>query len=371
MNHVPQKWVIGEDPQHPAIAISEIATSDMPQFAVMEEGDVSGISRLNPLLQAIPAALTSQHVSQHHFMEVIIDGPLAKAKDGVGFRAFSLGDNGKIKEHAVLMDPEKLGNLVNTGLLLQTASVLLAQKHLADINEKLLTISEDVKKVANFQTDERASKIYAAIKYLRQTAPGLQNGELSSAIRKTLEDLELELIGIQTHLLKEIVTISHEVQNCAISTFFSSDKITTKLKGLQQDQQKRIVEWKMALSARAFALQMVSLFSGDETLLKARESSIRQDVDEFKKVLEEVAHVHRNRIDAISPVTESSNATHANKVMLNKWLSLHLAPQKQQTEAIRLGLEQFSQRLAIEQAQPTRLIVEMADGKPVKLFHAA
>lgn len=51
---------------------------------------------ISPLLQALPSALTSHHFAQHNDMEVIIDGPLAKAKDGVGFRAFSLGACRKI-----------------------------------------------------------------------------------------------------------------------------------------------------------------------------------------------------------------------------------------------------------------------------------
>lgn len=45
-----------------------------------------------------------------------------------GFRGFSTGEKG-IKEHAVLLNPDKLSQLVNAGMLLNVASAVLAQKH--------------------------------------------------------------------------------------------------------------------------------------------------------------------------------------------------------------------------------------------------
>ncbi|MBB1200862.1 hypothetical protein EGM70_11225 [Enterobacteriaceae bacterium 89] len=370
MNQLPEKWVIGDDPQHPVVSVTAMTPSVLEEGYALEEGDVSGISRLSPLLQAIPTALTSNHLSQHNYMEVIINGPLAKTKDGIGYRAFSFGDDGKIAEQAVLMDADKLGNLVNTGLLLQTASVLLAQKHLADINEKLVAIAEDVKKVSEFQHNDRTSKIDAAIKYLRQIAPGLQKGELSPTIRHKLEDFEVQFSGIQSHLRQDIITTSKEVRSCADPDFFGTNGITKKINGLQKDLQKHIVEWKMALGVRICALKMVSLFEGDASLQISREDSLRQDVEEFRVILEDAERIQRDRIAGLSSFTESDNATNANKVLLNKWLKLHLAPQMQQTKDLQQTLEQFSQQLAIAKSEPTRLVVEMENGQPVKLFHA-
>lgn len=370
MNNLSKKWLIGDDPQHPVVAVSLLSADALTEGEQLEEGDVTGIAKLSPLLQALPSALTSHHVAQHNYMEVIIDGPLAKAKDGVGFRAFSLGDNGKIKEHAVLMDADKLSNLVNTGLLVQTASVLLAQKHLADINEKLIAISEDVKKIADFQSNERASKISAAIKYLRQVSSVLATGERLSAIRQKLEDFEVEFSSIQTHLRQDVISASYAIEHCADPDFFGTDGITREIKKHQQRMQKHIVEWKMALSVRICALQLASLFVENDALQAEREKSIKDDIEEFTQDLEKVERIQRQRIAGISSFTESSNATNANKVLLSKWLTLHLAPHREQMAQSHQLIEHFSQKLVIEQAQPTRLVVEMENGQPVKLFQA-
>lgn len=369
MNFFPEKVSIGEDPLHPVLIVSAIKPSFLEaSIDIFEEADISGVSKLSPLLQALPTALTSQHVAQHNFMEVIIDGPLAKTKEGVGFRAFSFGDNGKIKEHAVLMDADKLSNLVNTGLLLQTASVLLAQKHLADINEKLVLISEDVKKISDFQSNNRASKISSGIKYLRQITPGLHNGDLSPVIRQKLEDFEVQFISIQDHLFRDITLINKEVENCADPDFFGTDGITKEIKKRQEIIKKHIIEWKMALSVRIYALQLISLFDGDVSLQKERNNSIRQDIENFKGILNDIAHVQRKRISNISAFMESSNSTNANKVLLNKWLTLYLFPQTQHTNELLCDYDKFSLDLSTADAKPTRLIVEMENGKLVKLY---
>ncbi|MGE2787613.1 YaaW family protein, partial [Escherichia coli] len=74
----------------------------------------------------LPSLATAAHIASHHYMEVIIDGALAKVKDGSGYRGFSLGEKG-IKAHAVLLNPDKLNQVVNAGILRNVASAILAQ----------------------------------------------------------------------------------------------------------------------------------------------------------------------------------------------------------------------------------------------------
>jgi len=267
------------------------------------------------------------------------------------------------------MDADKLGNIVNTGLLLQTASVLLAQKHLADINEKLLAISEDIKKISDFQFNERGSKITSTIKYLRQITPGLNKGELSPFLRQELEGIERQFIGIQEHLCRDILSTNREIETCADPDFFGTDGITREIKKRQETLQKHIVEWKLALSVRIYALQLVSLFDSDSILQGEREGCIRHDVENFKSILKGIETVQYTRIEGISALTESGNATNANKVMLKKWMTFHLFPQAQQTSELHLMFEQFSQRITVAKSQPTRLIIEMDKGEMVRLYN--
>lgn len=367
MNDCPNKWVFGYDSQHPVLAVSVVEPPSHDVIQTMEERDVAGISRLSPLLQVLPSLATAQNVAQHNYMEVIIDGPLARVKEGGGFRGFSLGDKG-IKEHAVLLDADKLGNLVNTGLLLQTASVLLAQKHLADINEKLTIIAEGVQAISDFQNNERATSIDGAIQYLRQVAPVILEGEQQDIIRHKLEDFEVQFTSIQTHLLKDIETVNNEVTSCSDPSFFGSDGITVKLKSLQDTLQKRLFEWHMATSVRVHSLQLLALYNDVSLLKKQRYNDIKKSIDRFNQLVQQTESHLLNRINGITAFTESSNATNANKTSLRKWVTLRLEKQKQHIIQLDQAFDHFNQELALAQSQPSRMIVEMKNGQPVRLF---
>ena len=72
-------------------------------------------------------------------MEVVINGDLVQASDGDGLRAFAM-ESGHIKEHARLFDVQKLQNAINAAAIWQVASVVVAQKHLANASALYIPI---------------------------------------------------------------------------------------------------------------------------------------------------------------------------------------------------------------------------------------
>lgn len=145
-------------------------------------------------------------------MEVVIDGALVRASDGNGFRAMSMGADG-IREQARLFEAGDLTNLVNAAAVWQLASVVVAQKHLADISEKLTEIKEAVTSISDFLDAERRSVIQGTYQYLSQACEVLTQGELSPAIRLELESCERELLCVSlTHMCP---TYAHDApRNC-------------------------------------------------------------------------------------------------------------------------------------------------------------
>lgn len=95
--------------------------------------------------------MTAAEVANKHIMEVVIHGDLAKAADGNGLRAFSRASNGNFTEHARLYHADSLSNLVNAAAVWQIASVVVAQKHLADINKKLEDLQDGINRISDFQ----------------------------------------------------------------------------------------------------------------------------------------------------------------------------------------------------------------------------
>ena len=362
-----QLWGFGHDIHQPALTVATIPPSELISTEAMQEQDITGISRLSPLLQTLPSLVTSVHVASHQYMEVIINGPLANVKDGPGFRGFSLGEKG-IKEHAVLLNPDKLNQLVNAGMLLNVASAVLAQKHLADISKKLTEIVEAVREVSAFQNNARKSEIIGAIQYLQQITPVVLEGQCSPAIRQKLEDIEVQFSALQAHLLTDITAAGDKVSALKDRGLFGSTEITNKIQTQQKILDERIHEWDLAIKVRAQALHLLTHAEGDTTLVKQRQQTIVHNYQQFESVIDKVERQLHRRIQGISALTEQSNTTNANKVLLRKWTTTTLMQQKMGIEEAHLSFAQFQQGLLAEQPQSARLLVEMQDGKPVKCF---
>ncbi len=362
-----QRWGFGQDINQPALTVSTIPPSELISTEAMQEQDITSISRLNPLLQTLPSLATSAHVASHQYMEVIINGPLASVKDGPGFRGFSLGEKG-IKEHAVLLNPDKLNQLVNAGMLLNVASAVLAQKHLADISKKLTEIVEAVREVSAFQNNARKSEIIGAIQYLQQITPTVLEGQCSPAIRQKLEDIEVQFSALQAHLLTDITAAGDKVSALKDRGLFGSTEITNKIQTQQKILDERIHEWGLAIKVRAQALHLLTHTEGDTTLVKHRQQTIVHNYQQFESVIDKVERQLHQRIQGISALTEQSNTTSANKLLLRKWTATTLMQQKMAIEEAHSSFRKFQQGLLAEQPQSARLLVEMQDGKPVKCF---
>ncbi|MFG1601579.1 YaaW family protein [Klebsiella quasipneumoniae] len=362
-----QRWGFGHDIHQPALTVATIPPSELISTEAMQEQDITGISRLSPLLQTLPSLTSSAHIASHQYMEVIINGPLASVKDGPGFRGFSLGEKG-IKEHAVLLNPDKLSQFVNAGMLLNVASAVLAQKHLADISKKLTEIVEAVREVSAFQNNARKSEIIGAIQYLQQITPVVLEGQCSPAIRQKLEDIEVQFSALQAHLLTDIAAAGDKVSALKDRGLFGSTEITNKIQTQQKILDERIHEWGLAIKVRAQALHLLTHAEGDTTLVKHRQQTVVHNYQQFESVIDKVERQLHQRIQGISALTEQSNTTNANKVLLRKWTTTTLMQQKMAIEEAHLSFEQFQQGLLTEQPQSARLLVEMQDGKPVKCF---
>ncbi|EOL8878889.1 hypothetical protein ACM9PQ_003531 [Enterobacter mori] len=362
-----QRWGFGHDIHQPALTVATIRPSELISTEAMQEQDITGISRLSPLLQTLPSLAASAHIASHQYMEVIINGPLASVKDGPGFRGFSLGEKG-IKEHAVLLNPDKLSQFVNAGMLLNVASAVLAQKHLADISKKLTEIVEAVREVSAFQNNARKSEIIGAIQYLQQITPVVLEGQCSPAIRQKLEDIEVQFSALQAHLLTDIAAAGDKVSALKDRGLFGSTEITNKIQTQQKILDERIHEWGLAIKVRAQALHLLTHAEGDTTLVKHRQQTVVHNYQQFESVIDKVERQLHQRIQGISALTEQSNTTNANKVLLRKWTTTTLMQQKMAIEEAHLSFEQFQQGLLTEQPQSARLLVEMQDGKPVKCF---
>ncbi|HFI9141866.1 TPA: YaaW family protein [Escherichia coli] len=361
------RWVFENEKSQRVLTVSSIALNKITHPDTLVRHDITEISRLGPLLQTLPSLATAAHIASHHYMEVIIDGALAKVKDGSGYRGFSLGEKG-IKAHAVLLNPDKRNQLVNAGILLNVASAILAQKHLADISNKLTQIIETIREISAFQNNARKSEIVGAIQYLQQITPVVIEGQSSPEIRQILEAIEKDFSTLQDHLLTDIAFAGEKVASINDGSFFSSATITSKIQAQQKIIEERTMEWDLAMKVRGQALHLVSHSEGQTMLVERRQQAIEHHYAQFDTVISKVEKQLQSRIDSISAVAEQANTTSANKVILRKWCNNRLMPQKVAIKEASQAFDQFQQNMLDKPLQTSRMLVEMKDGKPVKCY---
>lgn len=283
----------------------------------MEE---SGVDRLSPIFQEVPGLLIKGKESSEKIMKVVVDGPLSAAADGDGLRAFVRNENNLFVEHARLYETSGLSQLISANVVFNIASTVVAQKHLADINEKLVEIKEGVEKVKKFQENERKSKITGAVEYLQQVSPVVIGGHATSHVRQQLESIESNLAQVQHHLLKDIQDLSDDNGVSSKKFDFFAKNIRQGILKRQDKMSDILQQWWLCLSSRLLACRLLAYFPGERELAKARYAHLKETADKFlyediSKFLSSV----RAAIGSVSSVFETKSEQSANRISLLEW----------------------------------------------------
>lgn len=270
--------VLADSSNQAAITIK--ASDDFEAYdAGLQHGASSATARrLGSMLQAAPSVLVASEASGKQLMEVMVNGNLVRAADGNGYRAFAMGPKG-VKEHARLFESERLQNIINAGAVWQVASVIVAQKHLADISKKLDTIAKGVRSLSNFMNDQRRAVIEAAYRYLEQARSTLEAGEIPSSVRTELERCERDLLETETHLHKEILGgLSTSVQH---EETIGTEELAMGISRKIRDQEILLRDLALCIRTRICAWHVLSLFPGEPKLKEARRSDLERAIRDF------------------------------------------------------------------------------------------
>ena len=259
------------------LTMEELPLQSLPKQRDHRDAGAHGVSNLSPMLQALPAMVISGEVSSARYMKVVVNGPLALAKDGDGALGFVRGAKGRIAEQARLFEGD-LSTIVNSAAIFNVASMALAQKHLADISARLDEIKGGVDKIKQFQHSQREAEIAGAVGYLRQIAEPVMAGESRAAFEHQLEGLENTLLGIQNHLCADIQELVAKVPALKDEGKFGMSVFRSKLTEVQIEFHELAHQWKLCVAARMMACRILCNFSGTRSTVEARERTVRDDV---------------------------------------------------------------------------------------------
>lgn len=363
----PTAIVIGTSPDAPMIAVRPIASlHGLDSTEPLDSQSRGTVDRLSPLLQAAPSLLVAQEAAGRQLMEVVIDGSLVAAADGNGLRAFAMGPKG-IAEHARLFDAANLQQMINAAALWQVASVLVAQKHLADISRKLGDIQKGIAGISRFLDNQRKARITSTYKYLLQVHAALQAGELPEAARIELESCERDLIEIQDHLMAEYrQKVGEAVEGGPWGTKKACHQVDSKLTALNLLAQDIAV----CIETRIAAWVILSLYPGSPQQRIARRESIEASISAFEALGSFSQRKLQPEIQSLHSFWNRAKTLESRRTLLRD-RCLTSGAQLSELAARTRGHIRQSDQAMLSAARPTRLLMQVEGGEIVAIEQGA
>jgi hypothetical protein len=354
-SHAITKIGIGGNADRPAVTIEALPSTSYYDKAKPLDVGSKTVSRLGELFQAAPALLEAWEASGKRLMEVVVDGELVRAADGNGFRAFAMGGKG-IKEQARLFDSANLQNMINAAAVWQFASVVVAQKHLADISSKLDAIKEGVGKLSRFLDNQRKARIQSSYDYLIQAYNAIESGDLPSSVRIQLESCERDMMEIERHLEMEYRQCAeNKVQH---KETFGTKELTADIASKIADLEQLTKDLGFCVKTRIAAWHVLSLYPGEPGLKEARRASLEQSIESLQSLTPCCTAVTKEISLIKSKCNLASTLKERRGELIGKW-SLAIVALEHETQNSRAAIEQTQQLLTVND-RPTRMMLKFA-----------
>ncbi|KLA94582.1 MULTISPECIES: hypothetical protein [Xanthomonas] len=360
-----------------ALAVTELPVAVFDRVSDKSRKPSKAVGRLNALLQAGPSgALAAQGVPVNVF-EVAINGPLLNAKDSAGnviedtYRAMTNGGSGGIKEHGLLTKPESLSNAMNAAAVWQVASVVVAQKHLADISEKLDGIVTTIKRVEAKLDAQRRGALMGAMDTLREVSTPILQGEHSPHNRQTLEDQYQKMMDKKHEihqLLKDRIQALTDLQDT--QTFGASDfpqKICDEMDEIETLFQESL----LCSRIRFQAWSLLTALPGEALLKHERHRTVQQDFDQafspdgLRSVFEQNITDLILRVDS-KMVFKTTLANHRTELTKKLRATLRTLDQDIRTQRAIIAK---GDALLSDATQPTRVLVKTQNNQVIAFKH--
>jgi hypothetical protein len=241
----------------------------------------------------------------------------------------------------------------------------LGQKRLADIKRKLNEIKISVKRIEEFQQNERLSKLTGMLDYLEQIAPAIMKGEGTAHDLAQLESREPTVLSIRNHLFTDLETQTAAIPDVKDPDTFGSEGAAKAI----ADHHEHFEQALLCLRVRAANLQLASCVDLNEHKRQARIDDIRMSLDELRQEGPYLvkADVMMHKIEKLSALTSSSETLTRRKFELLQSHSELATSVKSWRAAIEQDLESVD-NLFKRQEEPTRVLLKL-DAERVMGMH--
>lgn len=343
---------------------ADAAKKQLSRATLLPTQAVSGLlgRMIEPLMQAAPSVGVASMANSSKLMEVVISGQMLAASDGNGLRAIAKA--GKGFEHARLFEPNNLQAVASITAIWQLASILVAQKHLADISSALKHVESKVDGIQSFLEEERFAVIRSAMNYLKIAKQAVETGEFLALTRDKLEDFEIELDRAGMTLLDQIkresaLALERDTVGCEgeyQSAFAKHTRLKRFVDELTLCNEVRLANW-----------YLCSVYPDSSKVLTPRLDQIKKDIGKNRALKDHLAIVVEKDCGLINAKFTSDNVIEQRRAEVSeigREGRIKLQDSLNHNERLILKIEMVrADRLAI-----SRLVVETKDGLPAAVY---
>lgn len=350
-------------------SLMEIRPMDMSLASKDEQArelDLHSISQLNSLLTLVPSSASAVAGNAKNLMMCSFDySKLIQANDGSGAigTVYKEGTN-KFGAQARFNEASTLKSAVNTGLLLNLASQVLAQKHLADINERLKSIEVQVKGIQKFLEKSRFTKIQAFQEHLQRIGMLLQRGEevlpdTLKILAHKAQDIRAEVV----HIRHDLGEAQQDLDGFDSESLFGSSDIRDLLK--EKIQRFSNLQREYLLGMQSLLVANLILYvknGGNKEFVYAGETYLAE-LQADEGLLAQWGQAERRvkaHLNKMKPVFEFARSTQANELMVES----SLAKVQQMIDGNIKQIQQLQQKIV--DAQSPRIMLEVHNGRVVR-----
>lgn len=336
---------------------------DIPQSDIDDELDPKSISQFNHWFSSLPAVATAIAGNSSGLMTCSFDySQLVQAKDGSGaLGAVLKPGTTKIGAQARFQEAENLQSMVNANLVFNIASQILAQKHLADINERLQAIEMKVDAIQAFLQNSRFSKIETLRERLIVIGKLLSCG--GKITKDTLQDLARkaqDIRGEVIHINSDITAAHTEIDRFDPASLFGSNALRDKLKqqidNIERFQNEYFIGMQCLLIAN---LILFIKHDGNKEFILTSEMYLKElnDANGAIQKWERTKRTIARHLSKMKPLFERAASSQANALLVERRL-------KQADSLLYIDTAQITElNNRIQAAQSPQLMLEIVDGK--------
>jgi len=338
---------------------------------------------INNLVKLTPSALDLVKTDKKvilKFSKEILDKvnsgeySLMKTKGKVNeFRTMVVDSNNKIRGHGSLelknikkLNPAQLANVA-----LGVMTIISAQEHLENINQRLTVIDNKVNTLLRYNRNDKLGRIQGAVRYLKSILPELQNGDISTnhAYFAKIEDIYLVCYQELQSLFIEQPNIIRNIKNVKEVIKFDLDSVVTEIETITTTFEKDLSLCFGNLELMVICLEMRTYIEGTDEVSLIRLSDIDNDykkmidhLDEFNRIIKEKQVKLNGKFRFESAVTKRKEALEEKISYLNEKITNNIVDMEEQ-------LNQLKQKRDSDLIEPIDLQVEYDDASEITALY--